>query len=109
MECGHGVRSVGRVRPAGDLHAMTTLWSGRFDVEPDAEALAWGSSFAVDRRLFEDDVTGSLAWIRALGRAGVVEPGDARAIEAGLAEILERGRSNPESIMGPDEDVHSFV
>ena len=88
---------------------MTTLWSGRFDVEPDAEALAWGSSFAFDRRLFEDDVTGSLAWIRALGRAGVVEPGEARAIEAGLAEILERGRSNPAGVNGPDEDVHSFV
>ena len=52
---------------------MTTLWSGRFDAAPDAAAFEWGSSFSFDRRLFEDDVTGSLAWARALGarrRAG---------------------------------------
>jgi argininosuccinate lyase len=88
---------------------MTTLWSGRFDAEPDAAALEWGSSFVVDRRLFDDDVTGSLAWIRALHRAGVVESGEAGAIEAALVEILERGRSAPGFVNGPDEDVHSFV
>jgi argininosuccinate lyase len=88
---------------------MSTLWSGRFGVEPDAPTLEWGSSFSFDRRLFEDDVTGSLAWIRALGRAGVVEPGEVRAIESGLAEILDRGRSDPAFVDGPDEDVHSFV
>ena len=45
---------------------MSTLWSGRFDAEPDAAAFAFGASFRFDRRLFEDDVTGSLAWARAL-------------------------------------------
>ena len=40
----------------------TPLWSGRFDAAPDAAAFEWGSSFRFDRRLFEDDVTGSRAW-----------------------------------------------
>ncbi len=88
---------------------MTTLWSGRFDKAPDAQVLEWGSSFACDRRLFEDDVTGSRAWARALARAGVLSAVEARQIEEALADILDRGQSDPAFVDGPDEDVHSFV
>src|SRR5918995_2775707 len=85
------------------------LWSGRFDAAPDAAAFEWGSSFGFDRRLFEDDVTGSLAWARALARAGVLTGDEAAAIDAALRDILDRGRSDPAFVGGPDEDVHSFV
>jgi argininosuccinate lyase len=88
---------------------MSNLWSGRFDTAPDAETFEFGSSFRFDRRLFEDDVTGSLAWARALGTAGVLDAGEARQIEGVLSEILERGRTDPSFVDGPDEDVHSFV
>ena len=88
---------------------MTTLWSGRFDQAPDAAAFEWGSSFSFDRRLFEDDVTGSLAWARGLARAGVLSNAEASAVESTLAEILEHGRADPAFVTGDDEDVHSFV
>src|SRR5580693_3455918 len=88
---------------------MSTLWSGRFDTIPDAKAFEWGSSFSFDRRLFEDDVVGSVAWARGLARAGVLAPDEARSIEAALGDILEQGRSDPAFVDGPDEDVHSFV
>jgi argininosuccinate lyase len=88
---------------------MSTLWSGRFDVAPDQAAFEFGASFRFDRRLFEDDVTGSIAWARALAKAGVLGLDEARQIEAALGEILERGRSDPGFVDGPDEDVHSFV
>src|SRR5262245_61867548 len=88
---------------------MTTLWSGRFDAAPDQAAFEWGSSFGFDRRLFEDDVNGSIAYARALEKAGVLSPQEAAAIDTGLHTILERGRSDPAFVSGPDEDVHSFV
>src|SRR5436189_4818055 len=88
---------------------MTPLWSGRFDTAPDAAAFEFGASFRFDRRLFVDDVTGSLAWARALAKAGVLSGDDARAIERTLAEILEQGLANPDFVAGADEDVHSFV
>jgi argininosuccinate lyase len=88
---------------------MSNLWSGRFDTAPDAETFEFGSSFRFDRRLFEDDVTGSIAWARALGSAGVLDAGEAQQIEGVLSEILERGRTDPSFVDGPDEDVHSFV
>src|ERR1700720_2071370 len=88
---------------------MTNLWSGRFDAAPDAAAFEFGASFRFDRRLFEDDVTGSLAWARALANAGVITREDARHIDAALVDLLERGRSDPSFVTGPDEDIHSFV
>jgi argininosuccinate lyase len=85
------------------------LWSGRFDVEPNKALLAWGASFSFDKRLFEDDVTGSLAWAEALTRAGVLNAEESSAIRRGLNSILESGRANPAFLSGPDEDIHSFV
>ena len=88
---------------------MTTLWSGRFDAEPDPDTFKFGSSFRFDRRLFDEDVTGSVSWARALGRAGVLPIAEADQIEKTLKAILERGRSDPPFVAGDDEDVHSFV
>ena len=85
------------------------LWSGRFDSAPDPAAFDFGVSFPFDRRLFEDDVTGSLAWAEALARAGVLDANDTRAIVDGLTAILEQGRHDPSWVNGDDEDVHSFV
>ena len=88
---------------------IPNLWSGRFDAAPDAAVFEFGASFPFDRRLFEDDVVGSLAWAEALGAAGVLSADDAGALRAALEEMLERGRTDPAFVSGPDEDVHAFV
>src|ERR1043165_1157061 len=88
---------------------MTNLWSGRFDAPPEAAAFEFGASFRFDRRLFEDDVTGSLAWARALANAGVLPRDEAQQIDAALRQLLDQGRSDPSFVAGADEDVHSFV
>ena len=85
------------------------LWSGRFDSAPDPAAFDFGVSFPFDRRLFEDDVTGSLAWAEALSRAGVLDAADTTTIREALQAMLEQGRSDPSWVSGDDEDVHSFV
>jgi len=88
---------------------VTTLWSGRFDTAPDATAFEFGASFRFDRRLFEDDVTGSIAWAKALASAGVLGADESRQIQQVLTQILERGRADAAFVDGPDEDVHTFV
>ena len=88
---------------------MSTLWSGRFDTAPDGTAFDFGKSFAVDRRLFEDDVRGSLAWAEALAAAGVLSGDEARAIAGALTAMLEEARADPSFVGGDDEDVHTFV
>jgi argininosuccinate lyase len=85
------------------------LWSGRFDAAPDPAAFDFGMSFRFDRRLFDDDVTGSLAWADALVACGALTGDDGAQIREGLTAILEQGRREPAWVAGPDEDVHSFV
>jgi argininosuccinate lyase len=92
---------------------MAHLWSGRFAGDPDAALFEFGASFKFDRRLFEDDVTGSLAWADALEKAGVLTAADAARIRTALEEIAARGASDPGFFASEDarhdEDVHSFV
>jgi argininosuccinate lyase len=92
---------------------MAHLWSGRFEGDPDEALFAFGASFGFDRRLFEDDVRGSMAWSEALERAGVITPADGDAIRKALQEILKQRDSEPgffdSAAARNDEDVHSFV
>jgi argininosuccinate lyase len=91
---------------------MTHLWSGRFEGDPDSALVEFGSSFRFDRRLFHEDVRGSLAWAEALERAGVLTPADSAAIMRGLQEILAAGADSAffqTGLASQDEDVHAFV
>ena len=88
---------------------MSNLWSGRFAGEPDPGVFEFGRSFRFDRRLIEDDIRGSLAWVDAIAAAGAIGPDDAVAIADGLHQILSDVRRDPSCVDGPDEDVHAFV
>jgi argininosuccinate lyase len=92
---------------------MAHLWSGRFSGDPDAALFEFGASFRFDRRLFEDDVAGSVAWSEALEQAGVLTASDASAIRNALSDIAfeagaDAGFFSSEAANN-DEDVHSFV
>ena len=87
-----------------------TLWSGRFDTDPDRAVFEFGKSLVVDRRLLDDDLTGSEAWAQALGRARVLSDDDVTAIVNGLAAIRRDVQADPSLLdRADDEDVHSFV
>jgi argininosuccinate lyase len=89
---------------------MSTLWSGRFSDAPDAEVFDHGRSLPVDRRLIDDDITGSVAWAGALARARVLTEVDALAIKDGLNAVRLAVRESPSLLTDAvDEDVHSFV
>ena len=68
---------------------MANLWSGRFAGEPDPTAFQFGASFSFDRRLFEDDVTGSLAYVEGLVRAGVFNASEAESVKTALGHIRD--------------------
>ena len=66
-------------------------------------------SLDVDRRLWREDVRGSRAWARALLGAGVLEEGEARQLDEGLARVGVRLETGEPFQDAPDEDVHSLV
>jgi len=91
------------------MSEKTHLWSGRFAEPPNEEVFDFQASFGFDRRLFEDDVEGSLAWAEALVNVGVLTRDESVTIHQALTEIRERGREGSDFLTGSDEDVHAFV
>ena len=49
------------------------LWGGRFDDSNDARVADFTSSIELDRELAIDDLVGSIAHVRGLGRAGLLD------------------------------------
>jgi argininosuccinate lyase len=86
------------------------LWGGRFSGKSDPGFAAFNNSFDFDRRLFEADVTASIAYARALVGARVLTNDEATAISSALEQILIKGRADSGYFNGfTAEDVHSFV
>jgi len=84
-------------------------WGGRFASGADPAAEAFTSSLSFDRRLWPHDIRGSVAWARALERAGLIDGVERGAIEQGLDSVraeLESGRFEfrPEL-----EDIHMNI
>lgn len=85
------------------------LWGGRFTRKLDPAAWALNASISFDRRLGAQDVRGSLAWAKALQKAGVLAAEECAQICDGLGIIageLEQGGFRFED---GDEDIHTAV
>ena len=81
------------------------MWGGRFTDKMDPGFAAFNNSFRFDRRLFEADVTASIAYAQALENAKVISAEEGKAIRSALEIILRNGCPDE----APAEDVHSFV
>jgi argininosuccinate lyase len=85
------------------------LLRGRFKRARLAEVEAFSASLPFDRRLFRQDIRGSVAHARMLAGVGLLTSREASAIETGLKEIereIERGQFRFEMA---DEDIHLAV
>jgi argininosuccinate lyase/amino-acid N-acetyltransferase len=88
----------------------TAIWAGRLEGQADSLFREFNDSLPFDRELVREDVEGSVAWSKALVRAGVLTAAEQREIEAGLQEILAAWRADPAILaQADDEDVHSWV
>ncbi len=82
------------------------LWGGRFAADSDEDVVAFGRSIDVDVEMALDDLDGSVAHVRGLGRAGILSPAEVTALIDGLAG-LRRDVENGELRWDPAlEDVH---
>src|SRR5690348_16778548 len=70
------------------------LWGGRFTEATDRLVESFSASVAYDRRLYLQDIRGSIAHARMLAKVGVLTAAEAEKIVMGLEGILldiERG------------------
>jgi argininosuccinate lyase len=82
------------------------LWGGRFADTTDPRAADFGRSIEVDSELAEDDLRGSIAHVRGLGRADLLSPDEVEALVAGLEGLATEVRAGTLTWNKDLEDVH---
>lgn len=81
-------------------------WGGRFTGETDTRAADFTRSIEVDAALAADDIAGSIAHVRGLGRAGVVSAKEVAELVAGLTALAEDVAAGRLAWDPTLEDVH---
>ncbi len=85
------------------------LWGGRFAAETNSLAHEFNASLSFDRRLWDVDIRGSIAWAMALTRAGLLTPVESVQITAGLGQIHDEFAASAFAFAPGDEDIHTAV
>ncbi len=108
-------RKTQAARPAGEAgagegrDAPNPMWGGRFEESPDALMTAINASVGFDKRLYAEDIAGSIAHARMLAAQGIVAGADADAMVEGLERIraeIEAGRFSFDPAL---EDIHMNI
>ncbi len=79
---------------------------GRFDARMDPLFTRFNASVSFDKRLYAQDIAGSIAHVRMLAKQGIVDTKDADAIEQGLREVREEIEEGRFEFLEELEDVH---
>jgi argininosuccinate lyase len=82
------------------------LWGGRFSEANDERVAAFTASVEIDRELAADDIAGSIAHVRGLGRAGLLTDAQVAELIAGLAGLAEEVAAGTFVWDPALEDVH---
>ena len=67
---------------------MAKMWAGRFQKEESKEVNDFNSSISFDSRMYESDITGSIAHARMLGNQGIISKEDSELIIDTLTKIF---------------------
>ncbi len=85
------------------------MWGGRFDQAPDDIMVQINASIDVDKRLYKQDIRGSIAHVKMLGACGILTKAEARKIEKGLNKVLQEIETGKFVFKIELEDVHMNI
>ncbi len=89
--------------------AGKALWHGRFEGGPAAELMAFTESLSFDRRLWPDDIAGSVAHVLGLAHAQIISAAEADSIIAALDQVSDEMAAESFVFVGSDEDIHTAI
>ncbi len=98
---------TGAASESGDIGKA--LWHGRFEGGPAAELMAYTESLSFDKRLWPDDVAGSVAHVRGLAHVGIITDVERDAVIAALDDVAREMSSGTFQYVPSDEDIHTAV
>ena len=85
------------------------LWGGRFEKPTDELMEQFNASIGFDRRLYDADVTGSVAYARALAHAGLISDVERDTLIDGLERVRAEFAAGTFQVKPGDEDIHTAV
>ncbi len=88
---------------------MNKMWAGRTAGALDRVADDFNSSIAVDKRMYRQDIEGSMAHAAMLGAKGIIAEADSALIIDTLGAILADIDAGKLEISPDAEDIHMFI
>ena len=88
---------------------MAKMWAGRTSGETSKIADDFNSSISFDKKMYKQDVCGSMAHASMLAFKGIISNEDSKLIIDTLAEILADIESGKLEIASDSEDIHMFI
>ena len=85
------------------------LWGGRFSKTTDEMINEFQASIGFDRRMYREDIAGSLAHAAMLAKVGILSEEDHAAIEKGLKDILAQIEHEDFDFSVALEDIHMNI
>ena len=98
-----------RRAPEPTRRAPAKVWEGRLGSRTDRRVEEYTGSLGFDRRLYAEDIEGSLAHAAMLREVGLIGAADHRAIETGLRAIRRELERDEFTALPEDEDIHTAV
>ena len=88
---------------------MKKMWEGRFNKETDKLLEKFNASITFDKRMYEEDIKGSIAHSRMLGKQGIISSEEQKEIENGLLQIKNEIENGTFEFKIEDEDIHMSI
>lgn len=88
---------------------MAKLWGGRFQKNTDKKVDDFNSSIRFDKRMYRQDIQGSIAHATMLGRQGIIPREDSEAIVYELKNILQDIEDGKVEFLIDAEDIHMNI
>ena len=88
---------------------MAQLWGGRFTKETDKLVYNFNASISFDQKFYKQDIEGSIAHVKMLGKQGILTDQESGDIVRALQEIWQDVEDGKLQITDEYEDIHSFV
>ena len=85
------------------------LWGGRFTKTTDEMINEFQASIGFDKRMYREDIAGSIAHATMLEKCGILSAEDCDRIVVGLKEIEKQIDSGALLFVGGREDIHMNI
>jgi len=85
------------------------LWGGRFAKTTDEMINEFQASIGFDRRMYREDIAGSIAHAAMLAHVGIISAADRASIEKGLRDILAQIDAGTFEFSTALEDIHMNI